>query len=167
LTGLAFRHCIYGKGVPQMLANNTAFSTFIQGSPALSQAFATNRVPNDFGQTGLTWWPGDDMWFQDASGTIQNWMGDNTIVLIPDPSPDWYEVQRGTYVIPAGSVGTVYGSAAEAAPGSFVEMTGRFSYATVSHDPPGIGQIVGDTYLPVIKVPGALRVVEDVTASAG
>lgn len=164
LTGLRYTNIIYGKAIPQRLALNTAFASFINSAPVLAQSFAQNTVPADFGNMGLRWYKGSEMWYVDSAGTTRNWVGDDAIVILPDPSPEWYEIQRGTYMIPGNSVGDVYADA-QSAVRSLREVTGRFSYATISHDPVGVTQIVGDTWLPVVKVPGAIRYVADVTAS--
>lgn len=164
LTGLRYNHVVYGTNIPNYLGLNDSFKEYIKGSPALSQAFAANQIPQNFVAAGLTWWDCTDKWYEDADGTIQNWVPDDGIVLLPDPTDDWYEIQEGPYIIPE-DLGSVYGGA-ESAVSGFAMVSGRFSYAMKSTDPPGIKQIVGDTFLPVIKVPGAIRRVADVTQAA-
>lgn len=164
LTGLTYNNVVYGKNIPGHLGSNASFQQYINGSPALSQAFASNTIPANFVADGLTWWTGADKWYVDSDGTTQNWVGDNQIVLLPDPSSDWYEIQEGPYLIPE-DVGTVYGGS-EGAINGFAPVSGRFSYAIKSNDPPGIKQFIGDTFLPVVKVPGAIRYVSDVTQAA-
>lgn len=164
LTGLTYSHVVYGANIPGYLGLNDAFKLYIQGAPALSQAFASRQIPANFVANGLTWWTGADKWYVDADGTTQNWVGANSIVLLPEPSSEWYEIQEGPYLVPE-DLGSVYGTS-EAAVGGFASVSGRFSYAIKSTNPPGVQQFVGDTWLPIVKVPGAIRIVTNVTSAA-
>lgn len=162
LTGLTFRHCIYGKNIPGYLVGNDDVTKFINNNPALQNPFAQRMIPN--GLLDLTWWRGNDMWYEDATGTMRNWCGDNTIILFPEPSSDWYEIQEAPYLIPNDQ--RIFGSIEAAVTGGFTTAPGMFSYAYTTIDPGGAKQVVGDIFLPVLKVPGALRIVTDVTQAA-
>lgn len=164
LTGLNYTNILYGKNIPGYLALNTAFASFINSSPVLAQSFASNTIPASFASPGMKWWNGSSLWYEDSDGTNQSWIGANQIVMFPDVTSDWYEIQEGGYIIPE-DLGAVYGSSEQAVNG-FVSVTGRFAYATKSSNPPGVQHFIGDTFLPVVKVPGALRICTNVTSAA-
>jgi len=162
-TGLQIRHCIYGANILGYLSTNTILSNLINGNPAFSQALGMNQAPAGF--LGMQWWPASQQWFETSTaGTFASFFGDDTITMIPEPSPAWYELQEGTYPVPT-SLGGVSNDASGSL-GDFAEVSGMFAYATISDDPPGVKQIVGDCFLPIAKVTGSIRIVRDVTQAA-
>ena len=160
--GLNITDVIYGKNIVNYLALNDSFKSLINGNQGFAASFGANKVPNGF--QDLTWWSGHDIWMEDKDGTNRLLIGNNQVTFLAQPSPEWYEMQEGSYIVPT-DIGNVAGDA-QAALSNFNEVNGMFSYATITNDPPGIKQVVGDTFLPVAKVPGSLRICTDVTAAA-
>lgn len=161
-TGLTFSHCLYGSNILQYLALNDSLKNLINGNQGFAAGFIANEIPAGF--LGMTWWRSNRMWFQDQNGTNQDFFGDNSVVFFPDPSPAWYELQEGSYVVPT-NLGALYNDSTGAL-GSLAEVQGMFAYAKVSDNPVGIQHIMGDTFLPVVKIPDCLRIVTDVTSAA-
>jgi len=159
--GLLPVHVLYGKNVPYYLSTNDSVKNLLNGVPSFAEAFLRNGLPD--GLLGKTWWPGRRMWFEDESGSKKEFFGDNSIALFPEPTFDWYELQEGSYIVPTDIA--VSSDAAEAA-ANIAEVNGMFSYAVIKDDPVSIKQVMGDTWLPVCKVPGAIRIVSDVTQAA-
>lgn len=154
-TGYPLVHAFYGSSIPDYLYANTQISAMIAGSPRLSEAAANGDIPQ--GLCGLQWHPVNAAFYDDYTDTIRDWFASDKVVFTPDPSPDWYEFIEGTYPVPNG-LGV--SSDALAALANVTATAGAFSYATITDDPVGIKHLAGDTFLPVIKVPGAIFIAD-------
>lgn len=153
-TGYPIMHCFYGKNIPSYLAVND-YVTPILTNPAngaLAAALANGEIAN--GTMGLQWHPVGSAFFADSAGTIQSWFGDDAIVFTPDPSPEWFENFEGTAAVPT-AIG-IAGDDLVSAAANVAEVGGQFSYAKVTDNPVGLQQFFGDTFLPALKVPGAI-----------
>jgi hypothetical protein len=148
--GGELKYAFYGVNVPGYLAGNTAISALYSGSPASSEMLLQGKLPN---VGGLIWLPLYGAFFNDAAGTDQTWGIGDTVVFTPEPDPTWFGWLEGTYPIPTD---LTINADATAALNSLTQAQGAFSYATVSVDPPGVTQYGGDTFIPVIKAPGAI-----------
>lgn len=171
-TGYPLRHAFYGDSVLGYIMGNTVIKALYGSNNAMQNAFAQGEIPNGF--MGLQWHPVGDCFFERATYTEK---GENTagtevsfgtypaasslgaeqVVFCPEPSPEWWEVVEGTYRVPTSFQPAADGLAAR---GNFAQVTGMFSYATITDDPPGIKHLAGDTFLPVIKVPDAVYIVD-------
>lgn len=145
----------YGENVPTYLLGNTLCKELINNNNAITTELASGTIPDGF--LGLKWRPIADAFYVDNDGSIQTWAGGDTVVFTPDVSRDWYEMQQGTYPVPT-SVEVQTNAAAAAA--SIALREGMFSYAKVVDDPTSIKQVAGDTFLPVLKVPGAIAIAD-------
>lgn len=155
-TGYPLAHAFYGKSVLGWLLANDMVKAAIAGNVSWQQAFLQNTIPNGF--MGLKWHPANPAFYVDKDGTVQRFMDADHVVLTPEPSREWYEVLEGSYAVPTG-LGTVSSDAA-ASLSQFAKVYGKFSYAKVLDDPPCIKQVAGDTFLPVIKVPDAVYILD-------
>jgi len=155
LTGYPLRHAFYGGNILDYLLGNTKLKELINRTPSGQQAASANEIPAGF--LGLQWHPIDEAFYVDADGAHQDFFGGDTVVFTPDPSPEWWEVVEGTYPVPT-DLGQV-GPDGQAALGGVAAAAGMFSYAAVSHNPVGIEQFAGDTFLPP-KVPGAIFIAD-------
>src|ERR1017187_8504306 len=90
---------------------------------------------------------------------ISEWFPSNQITLTPDPSPEWWEIVEGTYPVPAAFNITqdMMGQLT-----ALKQIAGAFSYATLQDDPPSVKHLAGDTFLPIIKVPGAVYMINTI-----
>ena len=161
LTGYPLRYAFYGKNVPSYLLTNNMVKAAIAGSPRLSENVYRGEIPD--GLCGLTWVPANSAFYADNAGVIRRWFGDDQIVFAPEPSPEWWGVIEGSYVIPTKL--DVMRDAADAL-ASVDQVMGPFSYATLSDDPVSVKHFGGDTFLPVLKVPGAVFLAEVPTTPA-
>ena len=157
-TGYPLRHAFYGKKVLEHLVSNTALSTLIAGNPGYSASFLGQEIPAGF--LGLTWHPIYEAFYEDNDGNVNEWFDGDQVVFTPDPSPEWWEVLEGSFEIPT-DIGGVTANANDAL-GTLSTVYGPFSYATILDDPVGIKHMAGDTFLPVLKVPGAIYIADTV-----
>ena len=151
-TGYPLRHAFYGSKMLEYLLANNQVKELLKANTALSAAFTARTIPSGF--LGLEWHNGAEFFFEQADGTIVTPVGEDDLVLTPDPSPDWWDVVEGSYEVPT-DLGSVTSDATQAI-GNFATVSGRFNYATISKDPSGIKHNYGDTFLPILKVPGAV-----------
>lgn len=154
-TGYPLRWAFYGANILEYLCSNTALANLINASP-MASSFAGNEIPDGF--LGLNWRPANEAFFVDNDGSTQDFWSGDTVVFTPDPSPDWWEIVEGSYAVPTSM--TVATDANSAKSGSMTRVYGAFSYAHPSMDPPGIKHLAGDTFLPLLKVPGAIFIAD-------
>lgn len=146
----------YGVNLPKYIAGNTAAAGLIQASPALAQQFYnTGEIPNGF--CGLNWHPVYNQYGMSGT-TATTWFGADALTLTPSPNSDWWGMQEGSYMVPR-DVGSVY-SDAVAAGQSLDQVSGMFSYGIVGHNPPGITQYAGDTFLPILGDGSAIFILD-------
>lgn len=155
-TGRKIVHAFYGEDILDYLLKNDNIKQLLNSNSALATAFAGNEIPNGF--LGLQWHPVSEAFFEDSSGTNQDWFAGDIIVFTPEPDPSWWTMNEGSYMVPT-SVGNVSADGT-AALGDLAEVTGMFSYAKVNDDPPGIKHFMGDTFLPTLLDPGAIFIAD-------
>ncbi|MCC5829075.1 MAG: major capsid protein [Phycisphaeraceae bacterium] len=151
-TGYPLAYAFYGAHIPTYLAGNEGISNWIHsGVPSTGETAEAvmqgGELPGNL--FGLKWIPMADAFFASADGTLHNVHDPDTVVFTPAPSPDWFELIQGSYAVPTGAPTEHDGDSLE-------EVFGMFSYATLEHNPPSLVQYAGDTFLPLIKVPGAV-----------
>jgi hypothetical protein len=155
-TGYALKYAIYGSNIPYYLAANDTFKQVIQGNAAAAADYQKGLIPAD--TAGLQWIPGGDMFYVDATGTLRSWVGADQIIFLPEIDPTWYGLLEGTYPIPQ-DLGSVSETAVQQL-ANIVEAQGFFSYCKLNDNPVTVRQFGGDTFLPVIKVPGAVFIAD-------
>jgi hypothetical protein len=156
LTGYRLRHVFYGSNILSYLLNNEAVQQMLAVDATLAGAVSRREIPDGF--LGLSWHPAYEAFYIDEDGQVQSFFGQDTCVFTPEPSPEWWEILEGSYQVPAG-VGAV-GRTASDVIGQFQTVYGMFSHATISTDPPSIKHVAGDTFLPTLKVPGAVFIAD-------
>ncbi len=154
LTGYPLKYAFYGRNVPTYLTNNTKLQNYFIRDPGdNAQYLSTADIPSPL--LGLEWRPAYDAFFEDATGTLQNLVGDDQVVFTPEPSSDWIGWLEGTYPVPT-NLGNVAQDAAESLRSSVTTASGMFAYGVVNTDPVTVKMVAGDTFLPVLKVPKAI-----------
>jgi len=83
-----------------------------------------------------------------AGETFTKFIGDDTVIMVPGEKV-YGRLQVGTQEIPTGF-------------SSVEKAFGKFAYAVTESNPPGVNLFVGENFLPVITIPGAI-VCADVT----
>jgi hypothetical protein len=155
LTGYELTTAYYGSAVLGKLLGNTAIKELINNNPSLSSQAVMGGIPD--GLAGFKWVPISEAFFNDASGNNQDWFENDNIVFTPDVNNEWYEFIEGSYPIPRSQS---ISNDMTAALAQLNETQGAFSWAELTTDPPGIKHLGGDTFLPVLKVPGAIFIAE-------
>lgn len=155
LTGYPLRHAFYGENILSYLLANNYVSKLIAARADYAQAFNSGEIPNGF--MNLDWHPADSAFFVDANDAVQELWDADQIVFTPEVSGDWWEVIEGSYPVPTSI--NIAADASEAA-ANVKLVSGMFSYGQVLTDPVTIKQIAGDTFLPIIKVPGAIFIAD-------
>ena len=155
LTGFPITHAFYGMNIPNYIAMDPVLQSIIRGSTKIAEEAATAEIPQSVGN--LKWYPIDQAFFVDQTGTAQDWAGPNTIVFTPDPSTDWWEFIEGTYPVPrsiqmASDLASVLGN--------IQQVAGPFSYAQVSTNPVTLQHFAGDTMLPILKNAAAIFIAQ-------
>jgi len=152
---------IYGKNIPGYLAHNDYMQPYLAREP---EGFRPNWVTDgDIAPTydlfGYRWYSGMRAFWKDQNGVTRQIIGDNAIIFLPGPSSDWWENLEGSFLVPKTfqPLGDL-----SAANDSFDQVYGQFAYALATGNPPGIQMYMGDTFLPVIKIP---EVVYSLTAA--
>lgn len=154
-TGYPLRYAIYGLNILNYLLGNDTVKELIPRNAAYNESALAGAIKNGF--MGLDWIDGSNAFFVDSSGSVQQLVGDDTVIFLPDPSPDWYELIEGSVPVPT-SIDVA--SDAVTALRNVTEVYGMYSYASVEKDPVTIKQVSGDTFLPVIKVPAAVFIAD-------
>ena len=151
------RHAFYGANISEYIASNTAAAALIAGSPRLAEQFyTTGEIPNGF--CGLEWHPAYEAYLMDSSDAVASLIGDDALILTPEPNGSWWKFIEGSYMVPR-SVGTIYADAV-AAMNDVDLVYGTFAYGRVSHDPVTVQQYAGDTFMPVLADPNAVFVLD-------
>ncbi|HQU42144.1 MAG TPA: major capsid protein [Pirellulales bacterium] len=159
-TGYPITHAYYGANILGYLNANTVIKQFFTGSAKITESMAWTEIPDGF--LGIQkWYPVTEAFFaqstqplgSDESGSISSWFSADQVVFTPAPSPDWWEVLEGTYRIPRSF--TITKDMMQQIQ-SLQQVAGPFSYAVMQDDPVSIKHLAGDTFLPIIKVPGVV-----------
>lgn len=162
-TGYPITHAYYGANILGYLNGNTAIKQFYTGSAKITEGMAWTEIPDGF--LGIQKWiPVTEAFFaqsvqplgSDESASISSWFSGDQIVFTPTPSQDWWEVLEGTYPVPKAF--TVTQDMMQQLQ-SLQQVAGPFSYAVLQDDPVSVKHLAGDTFLPILKVPGAIYIV--------
>ena len=152
-TGYKLKYALYGENIPSYLAKNDYVKDWFTRHPdKRAQYLDTGELPD--GLMGLTWVPAYEAFYEDANATNRDIWTNDTVVFTPEPSRDWWEIMEGTFPVPT----TINLTAdAVAAAGTFKDVQGMFGYGLPCTNPPGaFNGYMGDTFLPIIKVPDAV-----------
>ena len=157
-TGYPLKYALYGPGVLTNVAKNTTMKEYLRNNPGATQDIINGKIPNGF--QDLIWIDCSGAFFADKDGKYVKFWADNQVVFTPDPDDmGWQGLIEGTYAVPATVDLT---TDAGAALSSLRQVSGMFGYAQAKHDPTTVVQYGGDTFLPVIIVPGAIFIAQTV-----
>lgn len=150
-TGYPLMHALYGKNILKYLLGNDLAKALINNHWQQAATASRGLIPQGF--CDLQWWPVQQAFMEAEDGTQTDWFGADHITFMPDPDPTWFETLEGSYPVPTTVDITAGASEALA---SVNMVNGKFAYGQITTDPVGLKEIAGDTFLPVIKVPGAV-----------
>lgn len=155
LSGLPPKHALYGGNIPKYFMGNTDIRDLIvRNGPANSKTLA-GMV---FEVGGITWWPGYFAFFRDQDNTVRSQISADTVVFIPEPGKDWYELVEGTTPV-VSKMGAAEGGLAELL-GQIQVQQGMWQYATIQTDPVGAKLVYGDNFIPDICNPNAVFIAD-------
>ena len=83
-----------------------------------------------------------DFGYVDSSGTFHKFIADNKAIFLPATS-EYFEIHEAPAMIPDGKGGLKR------------VRSGKYAYAQVQYDPPGVTLFVGYNFLPVCRFPDA------------
>ena len=132
------------EGVMAYMMKNENVKDVI-GETSLKEQLAQEGYITRF--MGLNWHV-YDAGYLDASDTFHSFIPDDTVIIVPGQKV-YGRMQVGTQEVPTGFSETV-------------RVYGRFAYAVTQANPPGVNLYVGENFLPVVTLPGAV-VSADVT----
>lgn len=155
LTGYPIEYAFYGDSIPEYIANNATAQQYLKLNPQMNAAFIENGiVPPGFG--GIkNWIYAGDSFYADATNTNQSLLGASQVIFTPAPSPEWWDVFEGSYLVPT-TINPAIGGDSTTMLKSIAEEYGMFQYAQLTMNPPSVEQFAGDTFIPVLKVPNAV-----------
>lgn len=140
-------HAFYGSNIASYIAKNDAAKNLLNGNPALAQQFYnTGEIPNGF--CGLQWHPVYGAYEINSSDAVAEWWGADGITFTPEPNRNWWKFYEGSFLVPR-TVDITHADAV-AAMSDLDLVYGRFAYGKLNHNPPGVVQYAGDTFLPLL-----------------
>ena len=155
LTGYPIEYAFYGDSIAELIASNATAQQYLKLNPQMNAEFiGSGMVPQGFG--GIkNWIYAGDSFYADSSNTNQTLLGAGQIIFTPAPSPDWWDIFEGSYLVPT-TINPQIGGDSTTLLKNIAEEYGMFQYAQMTMNPPSIEQFAGDTFLPVLKVPNAI-----------
>jgi len=158
-TGYEIECAFYGRNISSYFRTNDYVEEYAARNTSTNQEFLFGNgkklggsIPQGF--MGVkNWIPVNMGFYEDSAGVNRTTFGVNQVVFTPAISQDWYEFLEGTAEVPT----TInIQTDANAALDSSKTVQGMFAYAKILDDPMGIKMLHGDTFLPVLKVPGSI-----------
>lgn len=147
------RYCGYGPGVMDALLNNTIVAKMLTANNVRVDT-STQVIEGLF---GMIWYPLTGNFLKStAAGAFVNPFA-KKVVMHPQPTRDWYEMQEGSYVLAGSGTAAFENNASEIAK-SLVKVQGAYSIAKWETNPMSIVQTYGDTWLPVMYQPSAIYI---------
>ena len=155
-SGYPLTEAFYGSSILGYLMLNTQLKEMIYRNAGWQSTFSGGMIPDGF--LGLNWHKMADAFYEDDDGDNASPFVADKITFTPAPSPEWYEVVEGSMPVPK-DIGNI-ATDATAMLANIGEAFGMYAYAQLTSDPIGIKQVIGDNFLPLIKVPGAVYIMD-------
>lgn len=152
-TGYPLKYAFYGLNVPGYVQINAYCQEYLARNPKANAEFSTSgEIPDGF--MDLTWIPVYESFFEDSAGVNQTVFGADTVVLTPDPSvvPFW-EIVEGSNLVPTTI--DIIPSASDSFANARM-VFGMFAYSQMVNKPIGLVNVMGDTFLPALKLPNTI-----------
>ncbi len=137
-SGWQLTHAWTSKEMLTKLIQNDLVRDYFRSTPA-GQDYLKTGVIREF--KGIMWHEHNQVYGSAPTRYIPK----NRVIFTPNPDPAWGEFVSGASVVPGGVDS-----------GSMRKVTGRFSYAKTTWNPPAAEIYFGRTALPAIYVPDAI-----------
>lgn len=158
-TGYPLRHVFYGKNVAGYLAANDSFKEYLARHQQFREAFVSGGEIMS-GVLDLEWHPVQDAFFVDENDAVQEIFPADQATFYPELSRATYELLRGGYPVPKSFA---VGNTLEDVATQVDYVYGPFSYAYAMPGTLQIEMVKGTTFLPDLKVPEAVYLVDTTT----
>ena len=146
-TGFDIECALYGAKIPSFLSTNDYALDYLARNKKFNDAFVEGTLPD--GLFGVKRWiPTSKVFYEDYGGTNRQIFADDSLVLCPSPSDEWYEEVEGTTFVPTTFEAT---SDMQAALATAVLKEGMYGYGLPQHNPFGVTLFYGDVSLSFIK----------------
>lgn len=149
---------LYGKNVPGYLIKNTYVKDYLAREGTMRPEWLKdNTIPA--GLFGMTWVPAWKASYTKDDGTkTALWPADG-ITFLPgeEDTSAWWSMFEGSYEVPT-NINLV--TSADAAFSSLRQVYGAFGYSQVTNIPVGITMVMGDTFLPAVKIPEVVYITD-------
>jgi hypothetical protein len=147
-TGLPITTAIYGKDIFGYFAANNFVKELLKADSGLATSFRARQIPSGF--LGIRdWVKASGAGYRNAAGTWTTMVPGDAVVFLPDPSPQWWDMVEGSYLVPR-NLSNVSADAIQAA-ADVEKVYGQYGYAKLRDEPIQVRQIVGDTFMPMIS----------------
>ena len=155
--GHAPKYALYGTNIPGYISQNEVCQSLFPFFKEQAQAITKQGiVPDDF--LGLTWVPMQNMFYQDESDVNQEIFRPDYVTFLPEIDRNTYTLFQGSRLIPKNF--GVAGTGLEVLD-NYISVTGmgRYAYPNFLGGFPMIVDVGFDTFLPQIKTPNAVFLV--------
>lgn len=148
-SGYTPEHVWCNRTVMRYLMRNTGVKEYLGEGAYKAQVGQLGFIREFYGLTWHVYGKG----YIPAGGSHTRYIADGKMALVPDPDPSWVNILEGSTNI------------ANITAQELVEVFGRYSHSLLEADPAGYKAMVGDTFIPILRVPDAV-VYADVTPVA-
>lgn len=153
--GVKLTTAYYGSAIRDYFLGNTAIKAMMTSDSALSSALRQGTIPSF---CELEWKPIYDA-STEIAGTMTDWFPEDYVILTATPTREWYAIQEGSFEMPMDNT---IGADANDMLSGFKTVYGMGSYAERSTNPPGIVHYAFDTFLPALKNPAYVWILNTV-----
>lgn len=161
-TGRKPRIAVCGKNIQGYLSNNVAFQQYLARNPEYNAYYVNNAQIKD-GTLNIRWVMAQDAYFEDANGTMQAIFPADQITWLPDLTSEFYEIVEGSMPVPKEfgflGNGADWSTAVKALLSNPVHGMFRYAWGQ-AHPIPQIHIVQGDSFLPDIKIPEAMWIMD-------
>lgn len=149
---------LYGKNIKSYLIQNNYVKDYMARNPAMqTQWLKDNTIPD--GLFGMTWVPVWKASFTKDDGTkVSLWPADG-ITFLPgeEDAASLWSMFEGSNLVPT-TIDIV--PDAMAALAAVETVFGPYGYSQLNHKPISLSNVMGDTFLPAIKIPEAVYITD-------
>jgi hypothetical protein len=157
-SGYPITTAYYANGVASWIGANTTALQYLKFNLEMGTQYVKNksRIPQGFGGIA-NWIYAGDTFYADSTNTNRVIMPAATVVFTPDVDEEWWDIYEGSFLVPKTVTPQMNQSASDMlSEANLAEVFGQFGYGQLSMNPPTVVQYAGDTFLPILKVPGAI-----------
>lgn len=156
--GYVPRVALYGSKVVEYLSQNNYVLDFLARTPGMqSVGLKDNTIPD--GLFGFQWVPVWESSYTKDDGTKVTLWPENGVTFLPAQSdaPAFWSMFEGSYEVPTNL--NITGDAMSAL-NSLKTVYGAFGFGKVNLSPVCVSTIMGDTFMPVVRLPDTIYIAD-------